>query len=115
MNGHGMPSKDRAIVGVVANPASGRDIRRLVTGASVFDNAEKGSMVHRVMCGLGATGVERVVMMPAGSGVYESLRRGLRGHARDGDHRVPELELLDQRLDHTARDTVAAVEEMRER
>ena len=28
-------------VGVIANPASGRDIRRLVTGASVFGNAEK--------------------------------------------------------------------------
>jgi predicted polyphosphate/ATP-dependent NAD kinase len=30
-------------VGVVANPASGRDVRPLVTGASVFDNAEKGA------------------------------------------------------------------------
>jgi hypothetical protein len=38
-------------VGVVANPASGRDVRRLVTGASVFDNAEKGAMVHRLMAG----------------------------------------------------------------
>jgi predicted polyphosphate/ATP-dependent NAD kinase len=58
-------------VGVVANPASGRDVRRLVTGASVFDNAEKGAMVHRLMAGLGATGVDRVVMMPAGSGVSQ--------------------------------------------
>ena len=46
-------------VGVVANPASGRDVRRLVTGASVFDNAEKGAMVHRLMAGLGAAGVDR--------------------------------------------------------
>src|SRR4029450_6544768 len=48
-------------VGVVANPASGRDVRRLVTGASVFDDAEKGAMVHRLMAGLGAAGVDRGV------------------------------------------------------
>src|SRR2546421_12585842 len=93
------------IVGVVANPASGRDIRRLVTGASVFDNAEKGSMVYRLLCGLGATGVDRVVMMPAGAGVFEALRRGPR--ARDG--RPPQLERLDQRLGQTPADTVNAV------
>ena len=44
------------VVGIVANPASGRDIRRLVSGASVFDNAEKGSMILRVLTGLGAVG-----------------------------------------------------------
>ena len=32
-------------VGVIANPMSGRDIRRLVASASVFPNAEKASMV----------------------------------------------------------------------
>ena len=35
-----------------------------MTGVSVFDNAEKGAMVHRLMAGLGAAGVDRVVMMP---------------------------------------------------
>ena len=34
-----------ATVGVIANPMSGRDIRRLVAGASVFPSAEKASMV----------------------------------------------------------------------
>ena len=34
-----------ATVGVIANPMSGRDIRRLVASASVFPNAEKASMV----------------------------------------------------------------------
>jgi predicted polyphosphate/ATP-dependent NAD kinase len=82
-----------------------------VTGASVFDNAEKGSMVYRLLCGLGATGVDRVVLMPAGSGVGEALRRRLR--AENG--RLPEVELLDQRLEGTAEDTVAAVLEMRRR
>jgi hypothetical protein len=36
-----------ATVGVIANPMSSRDIRRLVASASVFPNAEKASMVVR--------------------------------------------------------------------
>ena len=38
-------------VGIVANPASGRDIRRLVAGASVFGNADKAGMVFRLLAG----------------------------------------------------------------
>src|SRR5680860_1634682 len=67
------------LVGVVANPASGRDIRRLVSGASVFDNTEKGSMIVRLLGGLGAVAVDRALLMPAGDGVAESLHRHLRG------------------------------------
>ncbi|MDI9377286.1 MAG: ATP-NAD kinase, partial [Synergistota bacterium] len=29
------------LVGIIANPASGKDIRRLVAHGSVFDNIEK--------------------------------------------------------------------------
>ena len=41
-------------VGVIANPASGRDIRRLTTHASVFPTAEKANMIVRLLAGLGA-------------------------------------------------------------
>jgi predicted polyphosphate/ATP-dependent NAD kinase len=34
---------------IVATPASGRDIHRLVAGASVYGNAEKAAMVHRLL------------------------------------------------------------------
>lgn len=100
-------------VGIVANPASGRDIRRLVAGASVFDNAEKGNMVYRLMVGLRATGAERVLMMPAASGLYDSLERNLRGNAANEQRQpLPELELVEMIVKHTARDTVHAVGEM---
>src|SRR5512132_1281802 len=103
-------------VGVGANPASGRDVRRLVTGASVFDNAEKGAMVHRLMAGLGAAGVDRVVMMPAGSGVSQSLHRHLSGRTGHlAAQRLPELEVLDMALCEDARDSAAAVRAMAER
>ena len=103
-------------VGVVANPASGRDVRRLVTGASVFDNAEKGAMVHRLMAGLGAAGVDRVVMMPAGSGVSQSLQRHLSGRTGHlATQRLPELEVLDMAVHEDARDSAAAVLAMADR
>jgi predicted polyphosphate/ATP-dependent NAD kinase len=105
-----------ATVGVIANPASGRDIRRLVAGASVFGNADKAGMVFRLLAGLGAAGVERVLMLPAADGLSVTLRRHL--HAR---HTVPafatagpfpELAELDVELEGTARDSVVAVERM---
>src|SRR5215210_461685 len=103
-------------VGIVANPASGRDIRRLVAGASVFDNAEKGNMVFRLMVGLAAVGVERVLMMPAASGLFDGLDRNMRANAaNEREQDLPELELVEMRIRHGARDTVYAVGRMCER
>jgi len=49
--------KRGVVVGIVANPASGRDIRRLVAQASLYPMAEKCNMVLRLLSGLRATGV----------------------------------------------------------
>ncbi len=56
-------------VGIIANPASGKDIRRLVAHGSVFDNDEKVSIVRRVLLGLDAVGVQRVWIMPDRFGI----------------------------------------------
>jgi len=53
-----------AAVGIIANPASGKDIRRLVAHGSVFDNNEKINIVRRVLRALDAVGVRRVLAMP---------------------------------------------------
>jgi hypothetical protein len=52
------------LVGIIANPASGRDIRRLVAHGTVFDNNEKTAIVRRVLLGLEAAGITRVAYMP---------------------------------------------------
>ena len=41
-------------VGIVANPASGKDVRRLTARASVFDNQEKAAIVRRCLAGIAA-------------------------------------------------------------
>ncbi|MEW6266739.1 MAG: NAD(+)/NADH kinase [Thermodesulfobacteriota bacterium] len=51
-------------IGIIANPASGKDIRRLVAYGSVFDNNEKVNIVRRVLLGLEALGVREVWFMP---------------------------------------------------
>jgi len=54
---------------IIANPASGKDIRRLVAHGSVFDNQEKVRMVRRVLLGMQQTGVDRVLYMPDAYGI----------------------------------------------
>ena len=63
------------LIGIIANPASGKDIRRLVAHGSVFDNQEKVRIVRRLFTGLAATGVDQVCFMPD---YYGILPRALR-------------------------------------
>ncbi len=56
-------------VGIIANPASGKDIRRLVAHGSVFDNDEKANIVRRVLLGMDMVGVTRVSIMPDRYGI----------------------------------------------
>jgi len=58
-------------VGIIANPASGKDIRRLVAYGSTFDNEEKVRIVRRVLLGLSAMGVDDICYMPDAYGIVE--------------------------------------------
>ena len=64
-------------VGIVANPASGTDIRRLVAHGTNLDNGEKANIVRRVLLGLEAVGVERVWIMPESFGIGRRALDGL--------------------------------------
>jgi hypothetical protein len=98
-----------AIVGIVANPLSGRDIRRLVTRASVFPTAEKANMIQRMLAALGAVGVHRALLSTDLGGISAAV---LRASRRPGG-RWPEVEFLDgQPIRQTAQDTVDAVRRM---
>ncbi len=51
-------------VGIIANPASGKDIRRLVAHSITFNNQEKVNIVQRAILGLNSVGVEELIYMP---------------------------------------------------
>jgi len=65
-------------VGIIANPISGKDIRRLVAHGSVFDNQEKVRIVRRLLVGLARTGVRRVMYMPDYYAIVERAHKGVR-------------------------------------
>ena len=101
-----------AIVGVVANPLSGRDIRRLVTQASVFPTAEKANMIQRMLTALAAVGVHRVLLSTDLGGISAAVFRAIERRGGAGS-RWPEAEFLDgQPIRQTAQDTVDAVRRM---
>ncbi len=60
-----------SLVGIIANPASGTDIRRLVAYGSVFNNQEKVRIVRRILLGLEAAGVRQISYMPDYYGIVE--------------------------------------------
>jgi predicted polyphosphate/ATP-dependent NAD kinase len=67
-----------ATVGIIANPASGKDIRRLVAHASVFDNLEKTHMLRRIFTALDSFGIEQVIYMPDYDSLVDKALRGLK-------------------------------------
>lgn len=96
-------------VGIIANPASGKDIRRLVAYGTVFDNQEKVNIVRRILLGLAATGVERVVYMPDYFGIVPKAVDGLRS-----DHRLSmEIIPVSIKLTGTQADSFQAASEMK--
>ncbi len=62
-------SRAPGTVGIIANPAAGKDVRRLVALASTFDNQEKVRIVRRALAGLTAMGVRRVYYLPDSFGI----------------------------------------------
>jgi len=70
-----------ATVGIIANPSSGKDIRRIVAYGICFDNQEKINIVKRCLLALSATGVDRVMYMPDYYGIVPRAVDGLsKGH-----------------------------------
>ncbi len=67
---------EEALVGIIANPASGKDIRRLVAHGSAFDNNEKINIVRRVLLGLDAWFGIRVAYLPDNYGIVERAVAG---------------------------------------
>lgn len=93
-------------VGIIANPASGKDIRRLIAHGSVFDNQEKVNIVRRVMLGLQASHVDNVVIMPDYFGIG---RRAL-----DGVQLEMAGDILDMTIEANQDDSTRAAKMMRE-
>ena len=71
-----MDSKDRdfSSVGIIANPLSGKDIRRLVASASVVSTHMKSNEILKLYAGLVAYGIKKVYVMPDYSDISRRAR-----------------------------------------
>jgi len=99
-----------SLVGVIANPASGKDIRRVVAQATVVHNHEKVSIVRRVLLGLHACGVRRVEIMPDQFGIGVRALGGL----RDRPEIAGMASLIDMPVEWTAADSMRAAQILRD-
>ncbi|WP_041726208.1 diacylglycerol kinase family protein [Caldisericum exile] len=66
-------------VGIIANPQSGKDIRRLVSKASVFDNEEKVNIVERILSVFNYFGVEEIYYMDDSYGIVRKALARIKG------------------------------------
>lgn len=94
------------LVGIIANPAASKDIRRLVAQGRVVPDWEKVNTVRRVMLGVQSVGVERVLAMPDSSNLVM--------RALDDPGLSIEVELLDMPAFYSEGDTVKAAALMAE-
>lgn len=60
-------------IGIIANPASGKDIRRIVSGARVVSHQEKANIIHRLIAGIMAIGPRTLLLMPDTSGLSRKI------------------------------------------
>ncbi len=64
-------------VGIIANPAAGKDIRRIVAQGRFVPNHEKVNILKRALVGMDAVGVERVLFLPDSGGLGRSALEGM--------------------------------------
>ena len=64
-------------VGIIANPAAGKDIRRIVAQGRFVPNHEKVNILKRALVGMDAVGVERVLFLPDSGGLGRSALQGM--------------------------------------
>ena len=110
------PAGDGAVVGIIANPVSARDIRRVVANAGSLQLADRANIVLRALAALGACDVRQVLMMPDHEGLRVMLTRHLaRARAADGsDRRWPCLGWLEMPVTGRVDDSFRAARLLRE-
>lgn len=101
-------------VGVIANPSSGRDIRRLLAWASVFPTHEKVQTVLRLLAPMGRLGVAEAWMIPDRAGIAQRVRDEAADAVRRGVP-MPAVCLLDMAVSDGPSDSAVAAALLRAR
>jgi hypothetical protein len=95
-----------ACVGILANPMSGRDVRRVAARASRLSHEYKREQIQRAVIGAVAAGAERVLLVHDCFRTAESAVESLHLHA--------EIAFVDVRIETKPADTTRAAAAMRD-
>lgn len=101
-------------VGIIANPVSARDIRRIISHAGNLPINDRANMVLRILTGLFATGVDEVVIMPENGGIRSQLLRTIKREENLGAHLFPKVTYLDMPVTCSADDSAEAARRLRD-
>ena len=101
-------------VGIIANPVSARDIRRVVANATSLQITDRANIVLRVLAALKACGVDRVLVMPEAGGIRGHVERGLTRATHRRDALFPDIEYVSMPITGTVTDTQLAARRMAE-
>ncbi|HSN59156.1 MAG TPA: NAD(+)/NADH kinase [Clostridiaceae bacterium] len=98
-------------IGIIANPSSGKDIRRLVSHATTVDNNEKLNIVERIILAAQAYGVRDFLIMP------DTFQTGYTAidHLNNLGELTGKIEILDMTINGSVDDTILAAAEMEKR
>jgi predicted polyphosphate/ATP-dependent NAD kinase len=92
------------LLGVIANPVSARDIRRVVANAGNLQITDRVNIVLRMLQAARAGGVARALLMPDRGGIRALLER----HLKRSDTTLPVIEWLDFEPTSTVDDSFTA-------
>jgi predicted polyphosphate/ATP-dependent NAD kinase len=100
-------------VGIIANPVSARDIRRVIANANSLQLADRVNIVLRLLSSLASCGIDRVLMMPDREGLKVMLQRHL-SRKQGPDAALAAVEFLDMPVTARVDDTFRAARMMRD-
>jgi predicted polyphosphate/ATP-dependent NAD kinase len=96
-------------IGFIANPASGKDIRRLVSHATVVSRTGKTDIIKRAILGADSVGVDEILIMPDYSGLGISALESLTHHSVSC-----RMGLMDFEIQGDQEDSILAAQMMQE-
>ena len=102
-------------IGIIANPVSARDIRRVIANATALQITDRANIVLRILSCVKACGVEHVWMMPENGGIRQHVRRGIDRAENQGLKHFPRIEYLDYKISGTVEDTLKAARLMKDK
>ena len=99
-------------IGIIANPVSARDIRRVIANATALQITDRANIVLRILSCVKACGVDHVWMMPENGGIRHHVRRGIDRAENQGQTHFPKVEYLDYKISGTVDDTLKAARQL---